>query len=151
MKFWKIGIVLLLCSQNLIAQENQFGLGVILGDPTGLSAKLKLDSHHAVDAALAWSPSGVHAHSNYLWENNNFFTIRDQNLNFYYGVGGRLISLSSDTYKNQTSVAVRAPLGINYKIKTTPLQIFGELAFNFSFVPRSDVDLDAGIGIRFYF
>ncbi len=151
MKLYKAMIIVLLCSQNLISQENRFGLGVVLGDPTGLSAQLRLNNTNAIDGALAWSATGLHIHSDYLWNNDNFFANRNQNLDLYYGIGGRLISLSSDAYKNQTSIAVRAPIGINYKIRNTQVQIFAEMALNFSFAPRSDTDLDAGIGLRFYF
>lgn len=151
MKIYKILIVILLCSQNLLSQESHFGLGVLLGDPTGLSAKLKLSNKNAIDGALAWSSSGLHLHSNYLWDTDNFFKVRDQNFDLYYGIGGRLISLNSGNYKNQTSIAVRAPIGINYKIKQTQVQLFAEMALNLNLTPSSDADLDAGIGLRFYF
>jgi hypothetical protein len=151
MKLNKIVIALLLFSQSLLSEENHFGLGVILGQPTGLSAKFELSNANAIDAALAWSYAGFHMHSDYLWNHENYFSARNQNFDLYYGIGGRLLSLNSEKYKNQTSVAVRAPVGINYKIKNTRLQIFGDLALNFNVTPRSDIDFDAGIGIRLYF
>jgi hypothetical protein len=36
-------------------EKNDFGLGIILGCPTGLSAKLWLSKSSAFDAATAWS------------------------------------------------------------------------------------------------
>ena len=49
------------------------GLGVMAGEPTGLSAKTWLGKTTAVDAGLAWSLSGdkdLQAHADYLIHNS---------------------------------------------------------------------------------
>jgi hypothetical protein len=43
-----------LFSLNLLAQADGFGVGIILGEPTGLSGKYWLTEKTAVDAAVAW-------------------------------------------------------------------------------------------------
>ncbi len=43
---------------NLNAQQKDFGLGIILGEPTGVSGKLWTSSENAFDFAAAWSFSG---------------------------------------------------------------------------------------------
>src|SRR4051812_11458789 len=48
-----------------------FGAGVVVGDPTGLTAKWWTGDNRAIDIALAWDLSGadkrVEAHADYLW------------------------------------------------------------------------------------
>ena len=45
---------ILLCG-TASAQDSGFGLGVILGEPTGISGKLWLGGKTAIDGATAWS------------------------------------------------------------------------------------------------
>ena len=45
------------------------GIGVMLGEPTGISLKIWNNERTAIDAGLAWSFSGrnaVHLHADYL-------------------------------------------------------------------------------------
>ena len=140
-----------LTSLTTWAAGENLGLGVIIGDPTGVSLKYKLASDNAIDGALAWSSLGVHLHSNYLWQRDNYFNIDSQTFDLYYGIGLRLISINSGSNKNKTSIGPRAPLGANYKLRGTQLQFFAELALNLNLTPSSDVDFDGGIGMRFHF
>ncbi|MCK4431244.1 MAG: hypothetical protein KAW19_08060, partial [Candidatus Aminicenantes bacterium] len=40
---------------NAAAQESGFGLGIILGEPTGISFKNWIGSRTAIDGGVAWS------------------------------------------------------------------------------------------------
>jgi hypothetical protein len=40
------------------AQQKNVGLGIIIGEPTGIDAKFNLTEIHALEFALAWSLSG---------------------------------------------------------------------------------------------
>ncbi len=60
----------------LSAQEKDFGVGAILGEPTGVSLKKWLGARTAIDGALAWSfanESGFHLHADYLVHNFSLF------------------------------------------------------------------------------
>ncbi|MCK5063794.1 MAG: hypothetical protein KAQ97_00855 [Candidatus Fermentibacteraceae bacterium] len=127
-----------------------FELGVILGEPTGVSMKLWLDGSTAVDGAVSWSlrdkgEDKVHLHADYLW--HNFDLINDESglLPLYYGFGGRII------LKDETSLGFRAPLGISWLLSKTPLDLFVEIAGIIDIIPETDFDLNAGIGIRYVF
>ncbi len=48
-------LVMLILSSTASAKNGNFGLGVIIGEPTGISGKLWLNNKHAVDGAVAWS------------------------------------------------------------------------------------------------
>ena len=44
-----------LTTLNIYSQDKGFGLGVILGEPTGFSGKYWVDQDHAFDFGLAYS------------------------------------------------------------------------------------------------
>src|SRR5690606_36657366 len=72
-----------------------FGLGIILGEPTGFSAKLNLSQKISIDGALAWSLDGdtsFHLHSDLLFHSRNIFRIdaddiQTKGFDLYYGAG----------------------------------------------------------------
>ncbi len=47
-------LLVLACAQGAIAQARSFGLGFMVGDPTGLNMKYFLDTKHAIDVGLGW-------------------------------------------------------------------------------------------------
>ena len=105
------------------ADGGPFGLGIILGDPSGLSAKLFLDGRHAVDFALDFSfrDDAMYIHADYLLHIKQFTSRKAGNHLFlpYVGVGGKLgIRDNHDDdhhghdHDNSGSLGVRVPLGI---------------------------------------
>ena len=143
------------------AQVRKFGLGVIVGEPTGLSAKLWTTNTNALDFGLGWSlggsriagyngyynsPDRIHFHMDYLW--HSFDAIRSsERFPLYYGVGGRFTSGAG--YDN--SVAVRGVFGIAWLPHNTPLDVFLELVPSLQLVSSSAFGLDAGFGVRVFF
>jgi hypothetical protein len=70
--------LLVIFTGSLNAQPSGFGIGVILGEPTGLSAKYWISPYCAIDGALAWSldkKSRVQIHSDYLWHNYRIISV----------------------------------------------------------------------------
>ena len=131
-----------------------FGVGIVLGDPTGVSANYRLSSERSVDAALAWafgSDPGFQIHSDYLWHRANL--IRDPKISFdlHYGVGGRLMSIRDDKVKDRTRFGLRLPVGLSTSFSQRALEVFGELALGMNLIPATSADLDFGIGARVYF
>ena len=51
----------------LLAMDKNFGLGVIIGDPTGISVKVWQAKNLAYDGAIAWTTEGkddvLHLHA----------------------------------------------------------------------------------------
>jgi hypothetical protein len=135
-------------TSNLAAQDKGFGLGVILGEPTGISFKNWVGSRTAIDGGVAWSFSGddsLHLHLDYLVHNFNIFKAKKGKLALYYGIGGRV------KIEEESRVGVRIPVGINYIFGDAPLDIFVELAPVLDLVPSTEFELTGGIGIRYYF
>ena len=134
-------------SGNVAAQDSGFGLGIILGEPTGISFKNWIGSSTAIDGGIAWSFSNnnsLHLHMDYLVHNFNIFKAKKGKLALYYGIGGRIMT-------EKSRVGIRIPVGINYIFGDAPLDIFFELAPVLDLVPSTEFGLTGGIGIRYYF
>jgi hypothetical protein len=153
--------ILVLSATPSIAQERPFGLGVIIGEPTGLSAKLWTSSVNAFDFGLGWSIGGdrigkykglydggtrVHFHMDYLW--HAFDAIHSsERFPLYYGIGGRLNTGAG--YDN--SLAVRGVFGIAWLPHATPIDVFLELVPSLQLTTSTGFSLDAGFGARYFF
>jgi hypothetical protein len=142
------------------AQEGT-GIGIIVGEPTGLSAKKWLDNRHAVDAGVAWSFSendSFHLHADYLV--HDFTLLKPTDLRgrmpVYYGLGGRIKFQDDDRNHHgrnddDTLIGVRIPLGVAYYPENSSIDLFAEIVPIMDLVPDTHLDLNLSIGGRFYF
>lgn len=138
---------LLLISTVTFAQKSGFGIGVIVGEPTGISAKKFLSNTTAIDAAAAWSfkdEAALHIHADYLFHDYSLIKSREGRIPFYYGIGGR-IKLADDPL-----VGIRIPVGIAYEFEGAPVDIFVEVVPLLDLVPETEFDFNAALGVRFY-
>ncbi len=152
---------LFLMIQGSMAQERGFGLGVIIGEPTGISAKLWTSSVNAFDFGLGWSFGGdrigkyngyydggrrVDFHLDYLW--HSFSAIHSsERFPLYYGFGGRMNSGAG----YEGSVAVRGVFGIAWLPQNTPIDVFLEVVPSLQLTSSTGFGFDAGIGARYFF
>lgn len=144
----------LVLSVSSMARAENFGLGIILGDPTGLSGKMKLNEAHSLDGALAYSSgkhSGTQFHADYLWDRARTWATDQGPLHMYYGLGGRLISYNDEHKHSQISLGPRGSLGLSFDIHNPNIELFGELAAILELTPDISADIDAGIGARIRF
>jgi hypothetical protein len=137
--------------------SRQFGLGVVLGDPTGISAKYYLGGPtNAVDVALAFDTFGnetgwFYLHATYLIHPSVLAKPQGFEMPWHVGIGG---FVSSDEFRNtgdRDRIGVRAPIGLDFNLDDYPLQFFGDIALRLEILPGTDVDFDVGIGGRYYF
>jgi hypothetical protein len=130
------------------AQERGVGVGVILGEPTGLSAKFWTGSGSAIDLGLAYSfrsKGHFHIHMDYLLHFP--YTIQStERVPLYAGLGGRLAAGSG-----RGVFGLRLVGGIAYWPRSTPLEFFLELAPIVDLAPATELSANGGIGARFYF
>jgi len=127
-------------------QAGSTGLGIIIGEPTGLSLKVWNSRISAFDAGIAWSfgkNGNLHLHGDYLLHNFNAFSNRQ--LPFYYGAGARV------NFGDKARIGIRGVLGINYLFRELPLDAFFEIVPVFDLAPATSFGLNAGIGMRFFF
>jgi hypothetical protein len=129
-------------------------LGAVIGDPTGLSARYDLGSRASVDGAFSWSSgtrSGSQIHVDYLVSQPSRIAAGDSFLDLFYGIGARLIALSSGGDKGKFALGPRAPLGLKYELQDPSVEFFGEIALILDIVPSTTADFDLGVGARYRF
>ena len=142
----QISVVFLVLSLSNTYAQKDFGIGIILGDPTGLSAKLYTGSNNAFDFAAAWSfkgPGHLLLQADYVWHSSLSRTSSGL-FALYYGIGGRII------FSDDPNVGVRIPVGIDYIFSNAPVDIFLEVVPVLDLIPSTDFDLNGGIGVRFW-
>lgn len=149
----KFAIILLivLWAVNAPAMERKpFGVGVIAGEPTGLTFKLMLNDNNAVDFGGGWETSGddeIYLYADYLYHINDLITVPKGRLPLYFGGGLRFI----DRENKHDKFGVRIPVGVEYLFEGVALGAFAELVPVLNLNPDTDFDLEGGIGIRFFF
>lgn len=124
-------------------------LGVVLGEPTGLSAKYWMSQANALDFGAAWSFHGsgqFHFHCDYLFHNYDLFTVDQGSFPVYFGIGGRVRFDEHDS-----RIGLRLVLGAEYITAPYPMSIFFEIAPIVDFAPETEASINGGIGLRFVF
>ncbi len=136
------------------------GVGIILGEPSGLTGKYWLSVSNAVDLHVSFdfSDEAFVLLSNYLY---HFDLARVGNssveLPLYVGVGGKLLfdgdnkSGSANNNEDDVGLGVRAPFGLSILPTRTPLEFFVEIGLGLRIIPRTSADIDGGLGVRYYF
>ncbi|MFA7228176.1 MAG: hypothetical protein WC061_04005 [Melioribacteraceae bacterium] len=154
-------IIGLLNAPDSYGQNKKFGLGVIIGEPTGISAKLWTSKVNALAFGVGWSVQGykfggsdpdynkvtrTHIHVDYLWHSFNAVSANGQ-FPLFYGIGGRINT--GPQYSG--TFAVRGVFGIAWTPDSTPIDIFMEIVPSLQLVSSTGFGFDAGIGARFFF
>ncbi len=145
---WIATIILFPLFANAQGKSGDFGAGIILGEPTGISAKLWNSNDRAFDMAIAWSigrNDRFHLHSDYLIHRFDLISVEAGKLPLYYGLGGRI------GFGDQVDLGLRIPLGIAYMLPNDPFEFFFEIVPVLNLYPGTDFDANGGFGVRYYF
>jgi hypothetical protein len=121
------------------------GAGVVIGNPTGGTAKFWLGDAAAVDVGVGYS-SRFTVYGDYLWHS---WSVLPQpsagRLPVYLGLG-----LQARAF-HDAELGIRTVVGVAYWLPRDPVELFLEVVPVFRLTPGSSVGLDAGAGLRFYF
>lgn len=141
------GIIILVISLNLTAYSG-LGLGIVAGDPTGITAKYWTSKNTALCGACGWSfrrEGYLHINGDFVYHNFKLFPVEKGELPLYFGLGGRL------ALKDDPEIGIRIPVGILYLFEDAPFDAFFELSPYLNLYPRTDMFLSASLGGRFFF
>ena len=128
-----------------VGSAQDLGIGPMLGQPMGASAKYWFNSTVAADVGLGYHfDDNLAVHSDILWHSFSSFGLTNGRLPFYLGAGGRVL------VGDDSQFGIRLPLGISFLPSADPLEFFFELAPVVQLAPDLDADLDGVIGIRLY-
>ncbi len=131
-----------------LSQGEGLGVGIIVGEPTGVTAKYWLDRTNALDGALAWSfleDGSLYLHANYIHHHFEVIELSSGEMPLYYG-GGLKMKFASDFI-----LGLHVPLGIAYHFEEAPLDVFLEIRPGLNLIPETRFDMSGGIGVRYYF
>ncbi len=137
-------------SPQSVPSPRSLGLGVMIGEPSGLNLKSWTGRTSAFDIGLAWSFAGnssLQLHADLLFHEFGQFRPRRGRLGLYYGLGGRVKTKEDD----KTVLSVRIPLGLTYIFERTPLDLFFELVPLLDLTPETRGDVQGALGVRYYF
>lgn len=146
--------------------NKQFGLGLELGEPTGITGKLFVTPDQALDFGLGdiyhhyYGGDGLHLYADYLWHPAVLTSAEAFELPFYVGVGGRVwffdYACPGGTCQGAEAFGIRVPIGVSFDFNNVPLDIFIQavptLDFFRDYGPHGVyLDIDFSVGIRYWF
>jgi hypothetical protein len=154
------------------AKAGPFGLGIIGGNPTGLTGKYFFNREGALDFHLGIGGWGAGRHRDfgiYVDYLHHFdLGVRNSVLHsmaIYVGGGGEIIFDDDGYYcgnwrkrgdcrdrdNDRIWIAARAPIGLNLMFGKVPLELFIEIVPTLYIIQYITFDIDLALGLRFYF
>ncbi len=143
-----MGLIVITFSLNSWAAGKR-ALGLMLGNPTGISGKYELGANRAVDAGVGLSfgrHTNASIHSDYLLHKEGVLFFKDVHaLDLYYGIGGRM------EFADTIELGARVPIGLLHQLEGRPAEVFGEVAPVIDLIGRQGTELHLLFGARYYF
>ncbi len=130
---------------------SQFGLGVMIGVPSGLTGKYWLDRINAVSAGVSWSivDESFFAFVDWNYEiriDIDIAEIKDVGHVFFYPGVGIFTGIGK-----RGNVGVKIPLGADFSFIKVPLNLFLEISPAVGLIPETSPKLFGFIGARYLF
>jgi hypothetical protein len=143
-------LFLILFTGFVFPQDKNIGLGLMIGEPTGISEKYWTSTTNAWDFGLGYSfvnsQNKISVHADYLYHINDLIKAKYR-IPFYYGFGVRLRFHNNES----SSIGGRGVAGLVLLADEIPIDAFFELAPVFNLFPSTSLNFDAAIGSRYYF
>lgn len=136
--------------------KGTIGIGIIVGEPSGICARLYIRDDQAVQAAVggAFIGGGIQAHADYVFHPYILQTRDSFVLATYVGPGLRMIQYSNGRDDSSIALGLRAVGGLLFDFKN-PLDAFVEVAgvleYEFKDGQGGAIRLNASAGVRYYF
>jgi len=143
-------LFILIAANASAFERNKFGLGVVAGDPTGITAKYMINNDFGIDTTVGWDTSGddeFYISADYVLHLYNLIKIPEGISPLYFGGGLRYI----DREEEENKFGIRIPFGVEYLFLNNSLGAFGEIVPILDLTPDIESDLEFGVGIRYFF
>jgi len=125
-----------------------FGLGFVLGAPTGISLSLPVGANNSFNGTLGYQLShgpNIVAFADYVWHRRDLIPVETGKVSVYFGPGASVL-LSKDP-----EASIHAVVGIDYLFEGVPLQTFFEIGPGITILPDTRATAVAGLGLRYFF
>jgi hypothetical protein len=128
--------------------QDGFGIGFILGSPSGLSGSLPIGPSNAFNAVIGYDVTrdiNLHLQADYVWIRSDLIPVEIGKVSLYYGPG------AFARISGEAALGIRVVGGIDYRFQDAPLQFFLEIGPGINVVPNTAANVGAGLGLRYYF
>jgi len=156
---------LLLANSSAFAANQKFGLGIVLGEPSGLTGKVWSDHRAAIDFGLAFAfDDYILMYADYLHHFPGAFGSSSPfvaQLNPYLGIGAIVAFDTNNNFNanrrffssgsGSVGLGARIPLGIEWRPSHPTIGVFVELVPGLAILPATDGLVEGGVGVRYYF
>ncbi len=141
--------------------DDRFGIGLIVGDPTGPTGKHHFQGRPAfIDWAVGFpllDGRGVYGHTDFLWQ-PTLRAFDRARMDLYFGVGPKFYVYGGDIDDNDVDndsssfwLGARAPVGLDFMFNRVPIEVFAEVAAGLWIIEDVVFDLDVAAGCRWWF
>jgi hypothetical protein len=140
----------LLCIAPISANANNgmSGIGIIIGNPTGISLKFPNDKETHFNAVISWALKNdpdIYLHVDYIFKTFAPIAFTQQfSMTPIIGVGGRLES----THGNS---GIRLPFGLTHKLQKNPIEFLIEIIPALDIFPATDFNVGVAFAVRYLF
>lgn len=138
-------------------EKGTFGIGLIIGEPTGVCAKLYVQDDQAIQGAVggAFIGGGVQLHADYVFHPYILQKRDSFVLATYLGPGVRVMQYRDGRDDNYFAVGLRGVGGLLFDFTDNPLDAFMEVAgvveYGFRDGEGAGLAFNAAAGLRYYF
>ena len=162
----KTGFIILMSSilnsAAYAAAGRDLGLGVFIGEPTGLSATIATAPNQEIRPLLAYSFDNylfLSADYDFRYPSASWLPAGLKHLIPYVGVGGALFISSGATPgekhgpfdgSGSVGLGLRVPLGIQYRLVQSPIEFSAEIVPGLSLAPSTSFLFQGGIGVTYF-
>ncbi|MBC7662060.1 MAG: hypothetical protein H7249_20385 [Chitinophagaceae bacterium] len=143
-------ILSFLCVIKSPAATRNFGLGIVVAGPTGLTGEYVYGHNRDVAASIGWATDSLYLTIDHHWNRKDWIKADGVGINVYYGLGVRYLAWQ-DRDAISHEIGARVPLGIQHIFREIPLQIFIELAPALILVDHTAFIIDLALGARYFF
>ena len=144
-RFWILVLMVVFFSFPRMGWGSRdFGVGILLGQPSGLKATFALQKRIHLDFTAAWSWNDwMLIMSDCKFE--DYISPRSLYWRWYYGLGA-YGGVSNDSDR-EAVLGVRVPIGVSYQFPYTSLEVFGELVPAMQIIEETRGRFHCGVGI----
>jgi hypothetical protein len=139
--------LVMLLVHGAFAQGHGLGLGLTVGEPTGISVKGWVTNSGAIQLGIGYpslsSTNGTAMSAEYLWHSHVFRS--HEYFPLFYGIGGIFGVSRSDIF------GARGVFGIAWWPHRSSLDVFLQMVPTLYFKPSSQFEFDFGFGVRYFF